>query len=145
MIQVPEAVSARAYQPSLPSDNGVNEMRWDVSRLYTALNIKVKIILLIKKNNLIKIKDSSIRQRARASWEARGAAQGAGTILSAQFKTAHEVRAQYTNGAVWHPRLYGRHVGHSVPVDVVGVLVGHYGTCYLFYHFLVSIIILINN
>jgi len=40
LIRVPQSVSAKAYQPSLPSDNGVNETRWDVSRLYTALNIK---------------------------------------------------------------------------------------------------------
>ena len=41
LIEVPESVSTKSYQPSLPSDNGVNEMRWDVARLYTALNIKV--------------------------------------------------------------------------------------------------------
>ena len=47
MIEVPSQVSSKAYQPSLPNDNGVNEMRWDVSRIYTALNIKVHFCLFL--------------------------------------------------------------------------------------------------
>ena len=41
MIEVPEKVSSKVYQPSVPADNGVNEMRYQVARLYTALNIEV--------------------------------------------------------------------------------------------------------
>ena len=46
MIEVPEKVSSKVYQPSVPADNGVNEMRYQVARLYTALNIEVNLPVL---------------------------------------------------------------------------------------------------
>ena len=45
LIEVPEKVSSKVYQPSVPADNGVNEMRYQVARLYTALNIEVRIFI----------------------------------------------------------------------------------------------------
>ena len=44
VIEVPEKVSSKVYQPSVPADNGVNEMRYQVARLYTALNIEVNFL-----------------------------------------------------------------------------------------------------
>ena len=46
MIEVPEKVSSKVSQPSVPADNGVNEMRYQVARLYTALNIEVNLPVL---------------------------------------------------------------------------------------------------
>jgi hypothetical protein len=40
-IQVPMEVSEKVYSPSVPADNGVNEMRYQVAKIYTALNIEV--------------------------------------------------------------------------------------------------------
>lgn len=34
-------VSEKVYSPSVPADNGVNEMRYQVAKIYTALNIEV--------------------------------------------------------------------------------------------------------
>ena len=48
MIEVPEKVSSKVYQPSVPADNGVNEMRYQVARLYTALNIEVNSYLPVQ-------------------------------------------------------------------------------------------------
>lgn len=40
-IKVPMEVSEKVYSPSVPADNGVNEMRYQVAKIYTALNIEV--------------------------------------------------------------------------------------------------------
>ena len=72
MIEVPAQVSSKAYQPSLPNDNGVNEMRWDVSRIYTALNIKVYYFFNVSRDRQIQyeiqLRNIELRNIFRKKW-----------------------------------------------------------------------------
>jgi hypothetical protein len=60
VIEVPEKVSSKVYQPSVPADNGVNEMRYQVARLYTALNIEAH--QFAKEEELLREKESLMKE-----------------------------------------------------------------------------------
>jgi len=39
-VSIPDDVAGKMFSPSIPPDNGVNEMRYQIARIYTALNIE---------------------------------------------------------------------------------------------------------
>jgi len=59
-IKVPMEVSEKVYSPSVPADNGVNEMRYQVAKIYTALNIEAK--QHEKEEELLKEKEALMKE-----------------------------------------------------------------------------------
>ena len=142
VIEVPEKVSSKVYQPSVPADNGVNEMRYQVARLYTALNIEVSSYSPVPPSvghwlkSLIEmmILGPSICQRRRTFTRKRKFDERIETISRTEWSNQSSGRSSSTSYSIWCSCLHVWLVGSLIQTYLVGILLGHYGTNHLFHH-----------